>query len=309
MSETATDTPVAAGHVAGTGAAVTGDGLTTRMVEKPWGVADLPPPFAGQGAGAKIGEIWFEPPAQLPELLVKYIFTSEPLSVQVHPTDAQTLAAGLGRQGKEECWVVIDAKPGATLGIGLKEAVSKEALRAAALDGSIEQMLVWHEVKRGDFFYIPANTIHAIGAGVSVIETQQNSDITYRLYDYGRGRELHLDKGLNDAIAGPYDLARWHRTVDLPVPEANGAPVGADAVEVLVPGPLFRLARIGGRVTADRLSDFAGGPLLVLPITGEVRVAGLAEEVTPGGCAVALDMRAVTLAPDGVYLVAQAIAH
>ena len=72
----------------------------------------LPAPFVAP-AGERIGEIWFEPPPELPELLVKYIFTSEALSVQVHPSDLQTLAAGLGRQGKEECWLVIAAEPGA----------------------------------------------------------------------------------------------------------------------------------------------------------------------------------------------------
>jgi hypothetical protein len=85
----------------------------------------------------------------LPQLLVKYLFTSEKLSVQVHPSDSQTLAAGLGRQGKEECWLVIDAEPGATLGVGFKEQVDAEAMRAAALDGSIEDMLVWHPVSAG----------------------------------------------------------------------------------------------------------------------------------------------------------------
>ena len=142
--------------------------LETKTVEKPWGKDVLPAPFKTP-AGKRIGEIWFVPPADLPQLLVKYLFTSEKLSVQVHPSDTQTLAAGLGRQGKEECWLVIDAEPGATLGIGFKGEVDAGAMRAAALDGSIEDMLVWHPVKAGDFFYIPANTVHAIGGGCSII--------------------------------------------------------------------------------------------------------------------------------------------
>ena len=93
--------------------------LETKTVEKPWGKDLLPPPFATP-AGKRIGEIWFVPPADLPQLLVKYLFTSEKLSVQVHPSDTQTLAAGLGRQGKEECWLVIDAEPGATA-LGLRQ--------------------------------------------------------------------------------------------------------------------------------------------------------------------------------------------
>ena len=281
-------------------------GLAIKMVEKPWGVDALPAPFVTPD-GQKIGEIWFEPPPELPELLVKYIFTSEALSVQDHPSDAETIADGLGRQGKDECWVVIDAKPGATLGIGLNQATDKDTLRAAALDGSIEQMMTWHPVKRGDFFYIPAGTIHAIGAGVSVIETQQNSDITYRLYDYGRGRELHLDKGMAVALAEPYDLAKWHRTLDLPVPGATGTPVAADKVEVLSAGPKFRLARIGGRVVPEALADYAGKPLLVIPITGAVDLADPDERVKPGGCALAPDVAALRLDADGVYLIAQAI--
>ena len=99
--------------------------LETKTVEKPWGKDLLPAPFATP-PGKRIGEIWFEPPADLPQLLVKYLFTSEKLSVQVHPSDTQTLAAGLGRQGKEECWLVIDAEPGATLGIGFKGEVDAD---------------------------------------------------------------------------------------------------------------------------------------------------------------------------------------
>jgi mannose-6-phosphate isomerase len=286
--------------------AITDAGLSIKMVEKPWGVEQLPAPFTTP-EGKKIGEIWFQPPPELPELLVKYIFTSEALSVQDHPSDAETIADGLGRQGKEECWVVLDAKPGATLGIGLNAATDKDTLRAAALDGSIEKMMTWHQVKRGDFFYIPAGTIHAIGAGISVIETQQNSDITYRLYDYGRGRELHLDKGMAVALAEPYDLAKWHRTLDLPEPGDTGTPVAADKVEVLSAGPKFRLARIGGRVKPEALADYAGKPLLVIPITGAVAVGDLGETVKPGGAALAPDVAGLRLDADGVYLVAQAI--
>src|SRR5215204_81753 len=137
--------------------------LETKTVEKPWGKDVLPAPFETVSAsfgGKRIGEIWFVPPRDLPQLLVKYIFTSEKLSVQVHPSDAQTEAAGLGKQGKEECWLVIDAEPGAKLGIGFGGEVSADAMRAAALDGSIEAMLVWRPASAGDFFYIPANTVH-----------------------------------------------------------------------------------------------------------------------------------------------------
>lgn len=244
--------------------------LPIRAVEKPWGTDRLPAPFTAP-AGQRIGEIWFEPPATLPGLLVKYIFTSERLSVQVHPSDAQTRAAGLGRQGKEECWLVIAAEPGACLGVGLKAPLAADDLRAAASDGSIEQLLEWHPVGPGDFFYIPANTIHAIGAGVSLIEVQQNSDITYRLYDYGRPRELHLDAGIAVARGEPYP-AQLHRRI-----AATGA-------VTLVDGPLFRLDRVDGRPAEAVAARYGDRPLLAIPVDGPI-LAG-AQPVEPGACAV-----------------------
>lgn len=177
--------------------------LSPHYVEKPWGRTELPPLFAGTD-GRRIGEVWFEAPEghDLP-LLIKYIFTSERLSIQVHPDDEQARERGLPA-GKTECWYVLDAEPGATLGIGLRKTLTPDELRAAALDGSIENLMDWKPVKTGDFFYVPAGTVHAIGAGLSVLEVQQNVDVTYRLYDYGRPRELHLDDGVAVSRAGPY---------------------------------------------------------------------------------------------------------
>ena len=150
----------------------------------------------GSTGGRRVGEIWFEPAqsADLP-LLTKYIFTSENLSVQVHPNDEQARIRGLDR-GKSECWYILDADEGATLGLGLRTSVSRSALREAALDGSIEDLMNWKAVAPGDFYMVPAGTIHAIGAGISLLEFQQNSDVTYRLYDYGRPRDLHLEDAL-----------------------------------------------------------------------------------------------------------------
>lgn len=186
--------------------------LSRRIVEKPWGKDILPPPFAGE-TGRRIGEIWYEPPPEMRDVLVKYIFTSEKLSVQVHPSDDQARALGESDRGKEECWLVLDAEPGALLGLGFAQALSTEQLRSAALDGSIETLMAWHPVSRGDFFYIPAGTVHAIGAGITLVEVQQNSDITYRLYDYGRPRELHLAKGL--AVVTSSACALGARRMDL----------------------------------------------------------------------------------------------
>jgi mannose-6-phosphate isomerase len=272
-----------------------GRALAVKLVEKVWGRVRLPAPFAAlanERRGKRIGEIWFEPPPELPELLVKYIFTSEKLSVQVHPSDAQTEAAGLGKQGKEECWLVIDAEPGAKLGIGFGGEVSAEAMRHAAIDGSIEGMLVWHPVHAGDFFYIPANTVHAIGGGCSIIEVQQNSDITYRLYDYGRPRELHLDQGIAVAKGAPHDAANRRRV--------------AAGDETLVDGPYFRLDQVEGSPSAEQAAKYAGS-LLVIPRTGKATVAG--EPVRPGQCALAESLGDVVFDPNGSCLIAQPVAR
>lgn len=264
--------------------------LPTRMVAKPWGKAVLPAPFTAP-PGEVIGEVWFEPPPELDALLVKYIFTSEALSVQVHPSDAQTLAAGLGRQGKEECWLVIAAEPGARLAIGFREAVDAATMRAAALDGSIEDLLEWYPVAPGDFFYIPANTVHAIGAGVSLVEVQQNSDITYRLYDYGRPRELHLDEGMAVACGEPYE-PRWRRKV----PVSGG--------ETLVEGPLFRLDRLDGAPDANTAARYDGA-VLVIPLDCAVKVADVS--VRAGECALAASLAEVVFPAAGLCLIAQPV--
>ena len=260
--------------------------LPIRTVEKVWGMERLPAPFETP-EGKRIGEIWFEPPEELPELLVKYLFTSEKLSVQCHPDNDQAEAAGLGRKGKEECWLVIAAEPGATLGIGFHEEISPDEMRAAALDGSIEDKLVWHEVQAGDFFYIPANTVHAIGPGCSIIEIQQNSDITYRLYDYGRPRELHLEEGMAVADGSPYPAELHQR-----LPPSGHA--------TLVEGPFFRLDLVDGDA-ADGLDYAYFEAALVIPLAGEVLVEG--ELVHPGECALAHGLADVTFAPHGKALV------
>ncbi|NBC36905.1 mannose-6-phosphate isomerase [Novosphingobium sp. FSY-8] len=275
--------------------------LPIRLVDKVWGCDCLPAPFVtpvdADGAPRRVGEIWFEPPALLPDLLIKYIFTSEKLSVQVHPSDAQTLAMGIGRQGKEECWLVVDAQPGATLGIGFDRSISTDEMRAAALDGRIEDMLVWHKVAPGDFFYIPANTVHAIGAGVSVIEVQQTSDITYRLYDYGRPRELHLDEGLAVALGQAYDLSRWHQRLN------------ESGTVALVDGPHFRLDRVDGVPDAALMNRYGTGAVSVIPLKGDVALnaAGEARVIHPGECGVASHVEAIGFAEGGLCLIAQSL--
>ena len=237
--------------------------LQSHAVERPWGRRDLPGAFAALAAGDRpIGEIWFEdegaPPAAL---LVKYLFTSERLSIQVHPDDAAARAAGL-RSGKDEAWLVIGADPGATIGLGLTRTVSPEVLRAAALDGSIERLLDWRPVGAGDFFYSPAGTIHAIGGGVALVEIQQNCDVTYRLYDYGRPRALHLDQAIAVANPVPYE------------PGPGPADLGHGRA-LLASGGAFRVERwrAGGEVMSDDRETLVI-PLADALIDGEIAFEG-----------------------------------
>ena len=264
--------------------------LATKSVEKVWGRRNLPPPFSAIGAAAgddPIGEIWFEPPPELPQVLVKYLFTSEKLSVQVHPSNAQAPA---GSRGKEECWLVLAAEPGATLAIGFKQPIAREAMRRAALDGSIEDALEWHPVKPGDFFYLPAGTVHAIGPGLTLVEVQQNSDITYRLYDYGRPRELHLDEGVAVAAGDRYS-ARCRRAVDSTVSET------------LVDGPFFRFSQCVGAPDSS-LCSVHKGPLLALPLEGSLAIGG--EEIGGGECGLASNIAEIDFARAGRTLLVSA---
>src|SRR5438132_2394306 len=233
--------------------------LERRYVEKPWGRTELPPRF-DPPAGERIGEVWFTDGAELP-LLAKYIFTSERLSIQVHPDDAEARERGLG-QGKSECWYILDAEPGATLGLGLQREVGSDELRTAALDGSIEQLMDWRSVAAGDFVFVPSGTIHAIGAGISLLEFQQNSDVTYRLYDYGRPRELHLDDGLAVSNARPFD--------DSLVQHLSGT-----EQRTLVDGPHFTLV-------LTRADALQGRQRWVMPLDGKVHSEGTG--AGPGEC-------------------------
>jgi mannose-6-phosphate isomerase len=128
-------------------------------------------------------------------LLVKLLFPSDKLSVQVHPDDAQAQAMGQPR-GKTECWYVLEAEPGATIMLGLREGATVDAVRAAIADGTLEALMEFVPVATGDMVFVDAGTVHAIGPGVVLLETQQTCDVTFRMYDYGRGRELHVEQAL-----------------------------------------------------------------------------------------------------------------
>jgi len=176
--------------------------LTPKFVERVWGSASLapwfpsPPPSPG---GLPYGEVWFEGES----LLIKFLFPTQKLSVQVHPPDAYAKAHE-GSNGKTEMWHIVRAEPGAKIALGFRETIGPDAARAAALDGSIMELLDWRVVHAGESFLIPAGTVHAMGAGLVVAEVQQVSDVTYRLFDYGRGRPLHIDKGFDVAELKPY---------------------------------------------------------------------------------------------------------
>lgn len=169
--------------------------------EKIWGSTSLSPWYPD--SSSKIGEVWFDAPADVP-LLIKFLFTTENLSVQVHPEDAYARLHHKGSNGKTEMWHILRADPGARIALGLNRKVTAMELREASITGAIMDLLNWIDVKPGDTFYTPAGTIHAIGAGVALCEIQQISDITYRLYDYGRNRELHLDHGVAVSILDAY---------------------------------------------------------------------------------------------------------
>jgi mannose-6-phosphate isomerase len=128
-------------------------------------------------------------------LLTKFLFPRDKLSVQVHPDDEG--ARRIGQPcGKTECWYVLHSEPGAQVGLGLKPGTTKAEVEQAIHQTRMEQLLNWIEIRQGDMIYVDAGTVHAIGPGAVIVETQQNSDTTYRLYDYGRPRELHIEHGL-----------------------------------------------------------------------------------------------------------------
>lgn len=261
--------------------------LPSRYVEKPWGRSQLPP-FFGYSDGRSVGEIWFEGPRhERLSLLAKYLFTSERLSVQVHPDDVDARSSGAS-SGKAECWFVVDAEPGAKLGLGLKEALSAASVREAALEGSIESLMSWREARKGDFIFVPGGTIHAIGAGLTLIEVQQNSDITYRLFDYGRARALHIDKALEVANLRPFEASHYISAIDR-------------ADEILVSAPQFTVAHIASPAGSALMRDRARW---VLPICGSISAGG--ERAHPGECLLAGPGEELTVGEGATALVAAA---
>jgi mannose-6-phosphate isomerase len=191
-----------------------------------WGRRGLAPWYPDADASEAIGEAWLTGPESVVEtgplagstlqqavgahalelvgdagatefpLLVKILFPEEKLSVQVHPDDVFAQELGAPR-GKTECWYILEAQPGASVALGLKPGVGAEEIRAGVAAQTLESLLEWVPVKAGEMVFVDAGTIHAIGPGLVILEIQQTSDITYRLYDYGRSRELHVEAALH----------------------------------------------------------------------------------------------------------------
>jgi mannose-6-phosphate isomerase len=202
--------------------------IEPRFVRRVWGFQDLHPWYdqTVEPRGEPIGEVWLtgddclaatgahagqklsdlfeqmpavllgaDAPAQASPLLIKLIFAREKLSVQVHPDDRMARKYGQPR-GKSECWYALAAEPGAIVAVGLKRGVSSEKVKEGIEAGTLEESLNLLPVAAGEMILVEAGTVHAIWPGSILLETQQNCDITYRMYDYGRGRELHIERSL-----------------------------------------------------------------------------------------------------------------
>jgi mannose-6-phosphate isomerase len=194
---------------------------------RPWGTLDLSAIYPNHKFSERIGEAWLSgdncvvangplakrtledlskefgselvgtaarEPQRFP-LLLKFLFPEEKLSVQVHPDDATAQRFG-EPWGKTECWYVAHAKPGSQIALGLKPAVTVAQFEQSIHEKRAEELLNWINVYQGEMIYVAGGTVHTLGPGSVIVETQQQSDTTYRLYDYGRGRPLHLERGL-----------------------------------------------------------------------------------------------------------------
>jgi mannose-6-phosphate isomerase len=258
---------------------------------RPWGFHDLAPWYDYKTDGEPIGEVWLTGEMCLADtgplrgmrladitrqhrsellgpgvttqdfpLLVKILFPKTKLSVQVHPDDALAQIYGEPR-GKTECWYALDAEPGAQVALGLRRGVTPEQVRAAVQDGSLESLLEMVPVRKGDMIFVDAGTVHAVEPGAVILETQQTSDLTYRLYDYGSGRELHLEKSF--------------AAMRLTTRAGKVAPRVADGHSILIDERYFRVER--WPLEADTaMALIAPQPVVQMLFVqqGQLRIAG-----------------------------------
>lgn len=260
---------------------------SVQVARKPWGVADLHPWSSIDVSGDPVGELWFQREdknAPIPALLLKLLFTSEPLSIQVHPGDEFARSIGLPN-GKTEAWYILAAAPGARVALGLKRHLTPQALRATISDGSIAGLAQWRPVAKGDIIFVPAGTIHAIGAGIILAEIQQHSDATFRLFDYGRKRELHEDSAVAVSDAGPI--------------QAQAGPRRLTAVRTaLVASPHFVLERIDLPANSKWTLN-ADRETWILVIEGRARI-GLTNMTVGDAVFAEADRAGIDVGPDGM---------
>ncbi len=241
--------------------------MLPEFYERVWGARDLRPYFSRGVEAEPIGEVWLTgeacrvgngplagqtlrelalsygtaltgeaaPEAARFPLLIKFLYPRQKLSVQVHPDDEGARRVG-APCGKTECWYVARAVEGAQVGLGLRPGITREMFRMAIEANQAEHMLNWVDVRAGEMIYVDAGTIHAVGANSILVETQQNCDLTYRLYDYGRPRQLHLEEGM--AAIREKTSAGW---VTPQINTSQAAP--HHACEVLVSSPCFIVER------------------------------------------------------------------
>lgn len=287
--------------------------LEPILMERVWGVHSLAPWHKADGDGSTgkpIGEIWLtaeqcrataggapdlslaELTAGAPEafgdsgrhgfpLLIKLLFPREKLSVQVHPNDVEAQALGMPR-GKTECWYVLEAEPGAEVAVGFREPITTEQIAASIKDGSLESKLRLIPVKAGDMLFVDAGTVHAIGPGVVVLETQQYSDTTFRLWDYGRPRELHVEAGMSvtrtDTAAGlvsPVTMGNFTRLVSCPYFLVDRFRLTQGASQALGEQKRLQILIALGEGCAVSTRDgtpfsLPRGEAIVLPVSGDV---------------------------------------
>lgn len=274
---------------------------------RPWGTENLSPIYPNHKFETKIGEAWLSgdhcriangplagntlaqlsaqyqralvgeaarDAARFP-LLLKFLFPHEKLSVQVHPDDAQAQRVGQP-WGKTECWYVADAKPGAQIGLGLKNGVTARQLEEAIHQQKAEDLLNWVNVYAGDMIYVAGGTVHTLGPGSVIVETQQQSDTTYRLYDYGRPRELHLKDGMA-AVKETVKSGKVLRPAPIEISRGN-------LQEQLIAAPYFVVDRFEAKesLPLSTVDDFGQNSAQILVATdgcAAIEAAG-AEAVT-----------------------------
>jgi mannose-6-phosphate isomerase len=263
--------------------------LSTRI----WGYRDLHPWYDYVAEGDPIGEVWLtgddclvstgphkgkqlaalfsefsslilgsHAPAPASPLLIKVLFAREKLSVQVHPDDVLAQKQGFPR-GKTECWYALSAERGAQLALGLKPGTTLEQVRKEIHDGTLESSLKVLPVAPGDMIFVDAGTVHAIWPGSILLETQQNCDLTYRMFDYGRPRELHIEKSLE--------------ATRLTTRAGKVSPKAAEDRTILIDAEYFRIERVpvsGSRTSANLRGTAEPGLAYLFAAAGAGRLSG-----------------------------------